>query len=199
MAITLVPMTEAHIEWIREQRNRPELMRFFRQDQPITKEQQIKWWRGLDKNRVRLFVVQEDGKNVAYCGLNPFNGYALSAEFGVFVIPEAQKKGLGTQAMKLLMSKVFTEMNLSTLYSDTLMYPGEEKRWQWFQSLGFLPYAEACQNIRYKKQGKWVPSKKFYMTKDRYMELHGQNRAGSLGAAVRGAVTSIVQKAQGKG
>ncbi len=186
----------ADVEWLRVQRSRPELYRYFRQDKPITVVEQHRWWKSLDKNKARLFIVEDGDKKVGYSGFLPFNHYALSAEFGIFIIPEFQKKGYGKQALNALLKKGFEEYRLSTIYSDSLRYPNE-KRWEWFQSFGFLPYAEACQGKRYKKQGVWVPSIKFYMTKDRYMEKNGQNGIGAVGAAVRAVTAALVQKTKG--
>jgi RimJ/RimL family protein N-acetyltransferase len=203
--VDLIPMLQEHIEWIRVKRNIPELYRYFRQDRPISKDEQIKWWRNLDKRRSRLFLVVDPGRKdgdgaplkVGYSGFLPFNHYALSAEFGIFIVPEEQGKGYGKAAMLALLAKGFREYRLSNIYSDVLEYPGED-RWPFYEKLGFKPYADACQGKRYRKQGVYIPSKKFYMTRDGYEELHGDNGAGGLGTTLRKAV-SAVQKAAGKG
>lgn len=205
MNVELIPMTQEHLEWVRLERNKPVQFKYFRQDKPIQDWEQLRWWRQLDKKRVRLFIVIDSSKKeadgsplkVGYAGFNPFNHYALSAEFGIFIHTDHQHKGYGTAAMKALLKKGFKEYTLSTIYSDVLMYPGED-RWSFYEKLGFKPYSDACQNTRYRKQGKMISSKKFYMTRDGYEELHGDKGSGGLGATVRKAVAAV-QKAASKG
>jgi RimJ/RimL family protein N-acetyltransferase len=204
-AVGLIQMTEDDLEWVRLERNKPQQYRYFRQDKPITQDEQRKWWRNLDKKRVRLFVVvdparkDKDGRlvKVGYVGFNPFNHYALSAEFGIFINADEQRRGYGTAAMLALLERGFKEYRLSNIYSDVLMYPGED-RWGFYEKLGFKPYADACQTKTYRKQGKQVPSKKFYMTRDGYMEIHGNNGSGGLGASLRKAAGKV-QEALRKG
>lgn len=168
----LIPVGDkdlAAVEWLRINRNDPRLYKYFRQDKPITEDDQKKWWRGLNKNTARLFIVEVDilGKSekVGSVGFNPFSQRAMSAEFGVFILTEHQGKGYGTKALYLLLKKGFEEYGLRTIYSDVLDYPGED-RFKFYQDLGFVKFPECSQNMRYKKQGNWISSIKFYMHKE---------------------------------
>lgn len=186
--LMLIPVkTNEHIEWLRIHRSRPEIYKYFRQDAPLTIEQQAKWWRNLDKNSVRLFLIEDDcldgnRKRVGYVGFNPFYQRGARAEFGLFILPEYQNNGYGTKALQALLAKGFTDYNLSTIYSDCLDYVNE-KRFDFYHNLGFEAYPREHQNIRYKKQDKWVPSIKFFMTKDMWSArrvLNGKNGNGRL-------------------
>lgn len=175
----LVPVVAAEqVEWLRVQRSRPELYKYFRQDAPLSVEQQGKWWRTLDRNRVRLFLVEIGGQRVGYVGFNPFAQGALRAEFGIFIIPEHQGKGYGEVSLKALLKKGFEEYRLSTIYSDVLDYPGEN-RFDFYKNLGFAAFPAEHQNINYRKQGKTVPSIKFFMTADMWRG-NGQDRNPGL-------------------
>jgi len=175
----LKQVTEQDIEWLRQKRNDPKLYKYFRQDEPITEVKQKKWWRELDKSHVRLFIVIIDNEQVGYVGFNPFNQRAMTAEFGLFILPEHQHKGYGREALRLLLKKGFEEFNLRTIYSDVLDYPGED-RFAFYESIGFRKYPEYAQGIRYKKQGKWVPSIKFFMMKEMWDSV--KNNTGGLGS-----------------
>lgn len=177
--IRLVEMTEADLEWVRLERNRPEQYKYFRQDEPISAERQARWWRELDKSQVRLYMVEDEGRRVGYVGFNPFDGQALKAEFGIFIVTEEQGKGYGPAALKSLLRKGFLELGLKLIYSDVLMYPGEERRWNFYRSAGFLKNPEDEQTAGYMKKGAWVPSLKFHMTRERFFELYGRDGAGS--------------------
>lgn len=202
MNIVLRPVTEKDIEWLRVNRNDPKQYKYFRQDKPITPEEQKRWWRTLNKTRVRLFIVEdhdlpEEQRAVGYVGLNPLNLYASSAEFGIFITIPNMGKGYGKAAMLALLKHGFRDLHLSSIYSDCLQYPGEN-RFGFYKKLGFLPFAEACQMIRYRKQGKYIPSLKFYMTRDRYEELHGKDRPTGLASAI-GKAAGVLQKVAGQG
>lgn len=177
--IELTPMIEADLEWVRLQRNRPEQFKYFRQDEPISAQRQKKWWRELDKSRVRLYLVEDDGRRVGYVGFNPYDGAARKAEFGIFIVNEEQGKGYGPAALKALLRKGFVELGLELIYSDVLMYPGEEGRWNFYRSAGFVKDPEKEQTAGYTKKGVYIPSLKFHITRARYFELYGPDGTGS--------------------
>lgn len=177
MNIKIDPMTVDDIEWVRQERNRPEAYRYFRQDKPISEDEQKKWWRTLDHNKIRLFVMRKvSGDRVGYVGFNPLNQYAMTAEFGIFIVPGEQKNGYARQALLWLLKHGFYDLNLRTIYSDCLEYPGEN-RFDFYEKFGFVKHP--IQDVRYKKQGVWVASTKFFMTKERYDELYDEDK-GSL-------------------
>ena len=96
----------------------------------------------------------------------------MMAEFGTFILPEFQNKGHGREALLQLLTMGFCEMGLRTIYSDCLDYPGEN-RFLYYEKLGFVAHPKETQDVRYKKQGIWVPSIKFYMTKEMFDTKHG--------------------------
>lgn len=180
--VKLIPVTVNDIEWLRVERNKPEQYKYFKQDRPITEEQQKKWWKNLDKNRVKLFLADVDGKRVGYAGFNPYNLYACSAELGLFIIKEHQDKGYGLAALLELLKYGFENCNLSTIYSDVLSYPGED-RFSFYQSIGFMAYPDYCQTITYKKGDRRIPSIKFYMTKDMWTKIGSTGGIGDNNVA----------------
>lgn len=185
--------TDEQVEWLRVQRNRPELYKYFRQDKPITQEEQRRWWKSLRKNAVKLFILEANGERIGYAGFNPFMILARKAEFGIFIVPERQNLGYGKKAMLQLLEYGFG-CGLSLIYSDVIMYPGEEDKWLFYKSLGFEPYDHACQNVRYKKKGQMVPSLRFYMTKDMWKEVCDKN--GSRGMEARQERTAVPETRQ---
>lgn len=180
-AVRLVPvLTSSDIEWLRVQRSRPELYKYFRQDAPISEDQQRRWWKSVDKTAVRLFIVENrEGERVGYVGFNPYLPRAAKAEFGIFIIPEYQDRGYGALALRQLLQKGFEDFNLSTIYSDVLNYPGEN-RFGYYKKLGFEAFPPEHQTIRYRKQGKMIPSIKFFMTKDMWRALNGKDFDGGV-------------------
>lgn len=161
--------TREQVEWLRQQRNDPEQYKYFRQDKPITLEQQNRWWRSIDKTRIKLFIVEKDGERIGYVGFNPLNRYAATAEFGIFIVKKMLKKGLGSLALRALLKHGFEDMHLSSIYSETLEYPGEN-RFEFFKKIGFIKNDNYYPKT-YLKQGKKIIAIPFYMTKDRWFEI----------------------------
>lgn len=160
--------TKIQVEWLRVQRNDPLQFRYFRQDKPITIEQQNRWWRNLDKTRVRLFIVELDKKPIGYVGFNPLSMYALNAEFGIFIIKEYQGKGYAKEALNLLLKRGFEELHLACIYSECLDYPKDD-RLSFYKSMGFTERENQLKKT-YTKQGIKIPAIPFYMTKDMWIE-----------------------------
>lgn len=208
MDIHLHPITKKEdVEWLRVTRNDPRLYKYFRQDKEITIHEQNRWWRNLRKDRAALFAVIDKSikpttpfsQYVGYVGFLPLNRYASQAEFGIFICPDYHRSGYGSKALIRLLDLGFNTYHLSTIYSDTLMYPGEEKRWSFFEKLGFTANPAHSQGIHYRKQGKMIPSLKFYMTKEMFMEKHGSNRDGGLASSLRKAVGAAKEALKGQG
>lgn len=200
--ISLVPIkTPEQVEWLRLQRNDPRLYKYFRQDKPITPEAQKRFWRevGSNKNLCRLFqIYQEIDANVncvGYCGFLPLNLYARRAEFGIFIVPEFQGNGIGKEALLLLLKNGF-DAGISVIYSDVLDYEGEN-RWDFYKSMGFEK--AQIQDKQYQKQGQWIKSIKFHMTKQMWDEKYGEKRKDSLGSEATPAPTPEPVKAGKKG
>lgn len=190
--------TPEHVEWLRVQRSRPEVYKYFRQDRPLSIDEQRRWWRSLNRTRVKLYIVlNEDNEWIGYVGFNPFSLVSRTAEFGIFVLPEFQGKGYGTLMMKEILRRGFEDHNLSSIYSDVLDYPGEN-RFAFYEGLGFEAHPPEAQGRGYMKLGKYIPSLKFFMTKDKWFsmkEKDGQNRNGGLGTLSK---TAPVKKKRGR-
>jgi len=193
--MTLVPVkTPEQVEWLRVQRNRPELYKWFRQDKPITPEQQTRWWRGVSPRFQRLFIVEDDGRKVGYVGFNPLSLYGKSAEFGIFIIPEEQSHGYGTAALTALLAYGFDDIGLSLIYSDVLLYPDAPDRFSFYEKFGFERYPDNCQHISYRKQGARIPSLRFFMSSDRWRERRDPKREGALADGAQRPASGEPQK-----
>lgn len=161
-ALRFVPVrTPTDREWLRKERNRPELMKYFRQSRPITKKEQAEWWKHLNKKNARLFIVAtKNGGRVGYVGLNPIDWRHKHAEFGIFMVPEAQGAGYGKRALRFLLSYGFGKLGLHKIYSDVIEYPNEN-RFEIYRRIGFTK--EGAYREHYRKKGRWLHSIPFSM------------------------------------
>lgn len=174
------------VEWLRVQRSKPELYKYFRQDKPITPVEQSTWWKRRDRSRLKLFLVQNVNTRIGYVGFNPLNRYARSAEFGIFILPEYHKEGNGTEALSLLLDYGFGHLYLSVIYSDVLDYPGENT-FAFYEKMGFVRRENALPKS-YPKQGVKINSIPFYMGKETWLsrgerDKNGEGQLASVGAA----------------
>lgn len=89
------PWTLSDIEFICRVRNTPELMRWFRQDMPITYKQQMHFMeRRIDYNGN---IVMYGDEQVGLCSVN-----LKTQEFSIAILPEYQKKGIASKVMELM-------------------------------------------------------------------------------------------------
>ena len=161
------------VEWVRQMRNKPELMKNFRQNLPISYMEQRRWFAQLNPKNVCLFTVHLDGPDpiiVGYVGLNPIDNRHSHAEFGIFLDPGYHGKGYGALALKLLLKHGFDELKLHKIYSDVLDYPGENT-FEFYKKLGFK--SEGRLKEHYSKDGKWIDSIPFAMTRKEYDSQKG--------------------------
>ena len=87
---------------------------------PVLMENTINWFHNNIGNEKRSDMVFEtDGEIVAFGGLTGINREVNKAELYVFVNPEAQKGGIGTQATQLLCKFGFDRLGLNKIYLET--------------------------------------------------------------------------------
>ena len=104
------------VQWM----NHPKVFRSMHFQLPVLLENTEKWYASILQNENRfdcVFVL--DNKVVAMGGLTNRNPSNNKAELYIFVDPDAQKSGLGTQATRLLCRYGFTVLHLEKIYLIT--------------------------------------------------------------------------------
>lgn len=176
------------IEWMRQQRNMPEMRQYFREWKEISKDQQ-EWWyndRGnnTNPNHVYFKVLEkydpdmtwpddtEEEKNptrlVGCCGLHYLDWRMRSAEFGVFLSKEARGKGIGKEALTMLFDYGFREMNLHKIWCE--VYDNNTSV-ELYRKLGFKD--EGLLRDNYFCGGKYGNSIMMSVLEDEWFEAHG--------------------------
>lgn len=157
--------------WLREQRNRPEIMKYFRQSWPLSIKQQMVWYSKIQSPD--HFIIKLNKDNIGYVGLNHVNYYHGSAEFSIFIIPEYQGNKYGENAVKFILVYGFKNLCLNKIYSDVLDYPNEE-RFKFYENLGFTK--EGILRKQYFKNNQWIDSIQFSMLKEEWDKLNYEKR-----------------------
>ena len=114
------------LEKIRGWRNDPNMRRYFRYYKDISFDQQLAWYkdRGNNSNPNHIYFQImsknniDDRELIGCCNLSGIDYRMRSAEFGVFISPEEHGKGNGYDALKLLFSFGFDELNLHKIWCE---------------------------------------------------------------------------------
>lgn len=121
--VTLDTIKRSNIEWLRQQRNDPELRQYFREWKDISEDQQEKWYasRGNNTNQSHVYfeiLSNETGEIVGCTGLHYINWRLRSAEFSIFLARSARGAGYGYETLSLLFNYGFSEMNLHKIWAE---------------------------------------------------------------------------------
>lgn len=88
---------------------------------PVTIETTYNWYRRIRKNPNRrdFTFIDDKGIAVAMGGFTDINGEKRDAELYIFVNPDMQGRGYGTETMQLMCEYGFEHMNLYRIYLHT--------------------------------------------------------------------------------
>ena len=86
--ITLVPLSEAHIELLRNWRNSDFVKKNMQYQGHITETQQLKWFRSLERDTSMYFLIQQDTSFIGCCNMKNIDAELGCAEGGIFLSEE---------------------------------------------------------------------------------------------------------------
>jgi RimJ/RimL family protein N-acetyltransferase len=99
-SLSVRPWTLDDVRFSLKVRNNPELMKWFRQDSPISPLEQLEFIRkDLQNREYGGHVVEADGVPAGLCGVK------YTGEFTIGILPEYQHKGVASFAMRFLIKK----------------------------------------------------------------------------------------------
>ena len=145
------PVCQEDLNWLADQRNRPELRRWFRQPSLLSEQDQGTWYQSI-RAFGPTFILHEGLKRLGYISLNHIQWTHRTAEFSIFVIPEVQGKGYGGTGLAWLLDHAFNDLNLHLVYGEVFSgNPGMTL----YKKLGFVQ--EGTLRDRYFKDGAYQP------------------------------------------
>lgn len=104
------------VEWM----NNPKIYSSMHFDLPITFENTVRWFENNQTKENRCDVCfEENNAIVAFGGLTSLDSVLKKAELYIFVNPNLQKSGFGTEATKLLCGYGFEKLKLHKIYLIT--------------------------------------------------------------------------------
>jgi len=137
--IFLRPIEESDLPLLVEWRNAPENWVNFFNKFPLSYGEQQSWHKSLMASQTKkLFMIcRSDKTPIGTIGLDHIDYCNQTAEFGNFLIGtrENQGKGFAREALALLLSFCFQQLNLHRIY--LFMYEHNESAWKSYESCGF--------------------------------------------------------------
>lgn len=158
--------SEKQLEW----RNDPQVIKYFRQNEPITEEFHKKWlleqmWSqssryfGIERSetsQVKGFIRKPE--IVGYCGISNIpTGDKVghrTGEYSLLIAPEFKGKGYGKEALGQLLDFAFLTLGLEVVWGEIM--ETNEAGLKLAESLGFK--REGILRCRYLKEGRRISS-----------------------------------------
>ena len=178
-----------NIEWLRQQRNMPEMRQYFREWKDISKDKQVSWYKAIGNNTADNHVYFEihadegtrnadnstlhdnvgSGELIGCCGLHYIDWRLRSAEFGIFLSQKARGKGFGKDALLTLFDYGFREMNLHKIWAE--VYTNNAALDVYTKGIGMCIDGK----LRHSQftDGKYMDSTMLSILEDEWFELHG--------------------------
>lgn len=96
--VSLLPLTESHLEMVRQWRNHPEVARYMFSQAPISEQQQQAWFDKVKEDvSQQHYVIDYRGEAIGVINGKSMSGQALSdaelIEVGMYLAPESRYRG----------------------------------------------------------------------------------------------------------
>lgn len=173
--VYLCEIDSDNIEWMRNQRNNPEMRKYFREWKDITKDQQKAWYESRGNNTSDSHVYFEihclDSDTLIGClGLHYIQWEVVrSAEFGIFLSETARGKGFAKESMTLMLDQAFFGMNLNRVFGEVY---DNNPAIGFYRHIGFVD--EGLLRHTYYKDGKYGNSHMISILQDEWAAFRGR-------------------------
>ncbi len=154
--ISLAPLDSTDAALCRSWRNHWEVWRWCRQTDMISDVEQGRWFQAqaLDPT-IRMYKVQGGTEKasapVGVCGLTSIHPVHRTAEFSLYIAPEAQKRGLGSKALELLFDHGFSNLGLNMIWGESF---ADNPAMRLFARLGM--HMDGTRRQAYWKDGRFI-------------------------------------------
>jgi RimJ/RimL family protein N-acetyltransferase len=139
-------------------RNNIAVWKWCRQNTLLSELDQEKWLEKIEYDpTIKMFGVYCYGKErqnfVGVCGFTSINTLNRSAEFSLYIGPEAQGKGYGRKALELLIAHGFMDFGFKRIWGE--VFEGNPAMTM-FERIGFVH--DGTLRSSYWKSGRWIDS-----------------------------------------
>lgn len=120
--IKLKKLTEDDIEIVRNWRNSKEVSSYMYTENHISKDQQIKWFKGLDDNKSRYWIIEFEGKKLGLASITDIN-LVLQSCYWAFYLGDTSVRGagIGAKVEYNVLYYVFETLDLNKLRCEVFV------------------------------------------------------------------------------
>ena len=138
------------LDWLRKERNNPDIYRYFNQYRELTREEQENWYFRLPQS-FHPFIVWNGNEHIGYVALRDIDNIVRKAEFSIFILDAYRNNGHGEKAMELILDYGFNVLNLNKIYSVVFMF---NRAIEFYKRIGFV-IDGVLRDDCYKEGGYW--------------------------------------------
>jgi RimJ/RimL family protein N-acetyltransferase len=177
--LSLAPFDRAYAETVRDWRNHDEVWRWCRQLDLITDWEQERWYeRQAADPTIRMYavVMAVEGLKelVGVAGLTSIDHVHRRAEFSLYLRPDFHGKGMGKQALSLLLFHGFVNLGLNVIWGES--FEGN-KAMKTFEGLGFVK--EGVRQQFYFKNGRFIDAHLYSITRQKWQSSLSQRSSSA--------------------
>ena len=141
--IRLAPLDRKYIDLFLKWFNDPEITQYLTMYKPLTRDWEEKWFDALkhkeDAVYFSIHVIKEDESDtvIGNCAIQNINSRTRAASCGITIgEKEYQNRGLGTEAMEMLVEYGFNTLNLNRI--ELSVYDFNSRAFKTYQKVGFV-------------------------------------------------------------
>lgn len=141
MKLKIEPVEFKHLKWLREQRNKKEVMDFFREPFMLNEVNQEDWLKAVSRDRsVVPFIITDlslpDGQNwIGYGAYSNIDWVARRGELSYFTASEHSAKGYAPVSVAILIEYGFRRLGFQKINTETFLI--NPKEIELLKTLGF--------------------------------------------------------------
>ena len=135
--IDLIPFEEEHIKISREWINNEDITLYMESRFPNGISEQKEWYKRVlnDKTKKKLIIINKHAKNIGMVSLLNIDYKNQNTEIGIYVATNDQRKGYAKEAISMMLSFAFKELNMHKIYA--FIYKENVSSIKLFESVGF--------------------------------------------------------------
>ncbi len=136
--LTIYPLQQSHLTWLRKMRNDPTTWYWLTDATPINEERQQQWFMRMSTDPTRLYLVIENKELSQPIGIlrsDEWDRVNRSIRIGIDIDIHYRRLGYGTEAFRAFIDYLFKHLNLHRIWLLTVDY--NEAGQKLYKKLGF--------------------------------------------------------------
>ncbi|WLV25447.1 GNAT family protein [Aciduricibacillus chroicocephali] len=166
--VVLRPFKEEDLSFLEECLKDPEVLKLTGSGADFDQESIAEWYSTRNEQTDRLDLAIEDrsqGVPVGEAVVNLYDENKHSMNFRILIGPRGRDRGLGTEAMHLIIDYIFNKTSLNELTLSVFEFNPRAKHV--YEKLGFVVYSVDENDLEF--EGGWINSINMKLTRDNWL------------------------------